>query len=122
MRILGLALAVALGWLAFAGDAQAAVARVVMVQTSDMPAYLANIEKIRAIQKRLGTSAQLRVWRARFAGDEAGSIVVAIEYPDLATYAANDAKDRADPEFQAVLKDMDRIRKIVSDSIYDELK
>jgi hypothetical protein len=47
---------------------------------------------------------------------------VALEYPDMATFAAEDAKAMADPEYRALLKGLDRLRKIVSDSLYEEIK
>ena len=98
------------------------VARVVVVQTDDVAAYVKEIDKGRAMLKRLGSSGVLRVWQARFAGDATGSIVVAIEHPSLAALAADDAKMAADAEFQAWLKNLGKIRKVVSDSIYTELK
>jgi hypothetical protein len=56
------------------------------------------------------------------AGQEAGSIAVAIEYADWAAFAASDAKSAADAELQALIKGLGSIRKIVSDSTYEELK
>lgn len=38
------------------------------------------------------------------------------------TFATDDTKLRADPEFSALQKKMEKTRKIVSDSVYDELK
>jgi hypothetical protein len=48
--------------------------------------------------------------------------VVSAEYPSLADYASDNAKLGANAEFQTWLKGLDKIRKIVSDSLYDELK
>jgi len=102
--------------------ADATVLRVVVVNTDNPDAYLKEVEKGRAHNKRLEGSSQIRVWRARFAGEEAGTIVVSIEYPSLAALAKDDAKSAADAEFQAWLKGLDKVRKIVSDSLYTELK
>jgi hypothetical protein len=40
----------------------------------------------------------------------------------MASFAAEDAMIAKDPEYQATLKSMSQVRKIVSDSLYEELK
>ncbi len=122
MKLLTVILAVLFGAMVFAGDVQAGVSRVIVVETSDSAGYLENLKKVQAINARLGNKSVIRTWRARFAGPQTGSLVVAIEYDDMSDFAASDAKLRADPEFQALQKEMDKTRKIVSDSLYDELK
>ena len=96
------------------------VLRVVRVQTDDMAAYLQGLERGKSIMKKMGLTQQIRVWRAQFAGPDAGSVVVTIEYPDMASFAAAEAKTSADPEYQEWLKSMLRVRKVTSDSIYRE--
>ena len=96
------------------------VLRVVRVQTDDMAAYLQGLERGKSIMKKMGLTQQIRVWRAQFAGPDAGSVVVTIEYPDMASFAAAEAKTSADPEYQEWLKSMLKVRKVVSDSIYRE--
>ena len=96
--------------------------RVVFVQTDNSSAYLAEIEKGKALMKKLDVPAQLRVWKARFAGNDAGGIVVAIEYPNLTELAKAEAKLNADADYVAWLKGLDKVRKVVGDSIYYELK
>ena len=85
-------------------------------------AYVKEVEKGQALIKKLGGSAVLRVWRARFAGNEAGTVVVSVEYPDLVTYANDDKKLNVAPEYQTWMKGLAKIRKITSDSLYEELK
>ena len=101
---------------------QATVLRVVTVQTDDLGAYVKQIEQGQALLKKLGSPAVLRVWRARFAGPEAGTVVVSIAYADMATFAADDSKVAADPEYAAWLKGLSKIRKVVSDSLFEEQK
>jgi hypothetical protein len=91
-------------------------------QFPDAAAYAGELAKIRAVMTRLGSKSTMRVWRSRFAGPDAGAIVVSIEYPDMATFAAEDAKVQGDAEYASLLKGLDRVRKIVSDSLYEELK
>lgn len=102
--------------------AEATVLRVVVVETRDADAYVKEIERGRAILKRLDSSGVIRVWRARFAGPDAGNVVVSLEYPNMAAFARDDSKAAADSEYQAWLKGLDKLRKIVSDSLYSELK
>ncbi len=83
---------------------------------------MAELAKIRATLTRLGGTSTMRTWRARFAGPNAGAIVVSIEYPDMATFAAEDAKVQADAGYRSLLKGLDRIRTITSDSLYEEAK
>ncbi len=122
MKLINSCICAALVACAFASGADAAVMRVVVVETSDVAAYTTELGKIRAGIARLGGKETLRFWRARFAGPNAGQLVVSIEYADMAAYVAEDTKMRADPDQAALLKGLDKIRKVVSDSIYDEVK
>jgi hypothetical protein len=100
---------------------EAATSRVVVVQASDAAGYLKAIEQGKALMKAKGSPANIRVWRARFAGDNAGAIVVTIEYPNLEALAKDDARLATDPELKAWLQGLDKFRKVVSDSIYEEM-
>lgn len=102
--------------------AQAAVLRVVVVDVSNAGAYVQEIEKGKALLKQAGSPAQIRVWRARFAGPNAGQFVVSVEYPDLQAFAADDKKIAANADYQAWLKGLDKVRKVLSDSYYEEAK
>ena len=105
----------------FVSAVRANVLRVVVVQPSDLPGYVKQLELGQALQKKLGSQGTIRVWRARYAGDLTGRVVVTIEYPDLAAFAADDMKLSASPEYQAWLHGLDQYRKIISDSLYDGL-
>jgi hypothetical protein len=103
--------------------ADATVLRVIVVQTDKPDAYAKEVlETGRAHLKRLEGTGTIRVWRAKFAGRDAGSIVVSIEYPSLTALAEDDKKMAADPAMRAWIGDLDKIRKIVSDSLYTESK
>ena len=122
MKKFMLAVAVTMGLLTLAANAEATVLRVVVVETNDAPAYMSTIAKIRAAVTRLGSKSTIRVWRARYAGPDAGTIVVSIESADMATFAADEMKFQQDAEYQSLIKSLDPIRKIVSDSLYEEMK
>ena len=106
----------------FALDANATVLRVVTIQTDNVDAYVQELGRGQALIKKLGGSAIIRVWRARFAGPDAGAIVVSLEYPDMATFAGDEKKVTETADYQAWLKGLAKIRKVLSDSLYDELK
>jgi len=106
----------------FAAAAQASVLRVVVVETSDMKAYVQEIEKGKALLQRIGSPAKIRVWRARFAGPDAGKVIVSVEWADMVTFANDDKKTAADGDYQAWLKGLDRLRKVLSDNLYEEQK
>ena len=112
-------LAAAMSSAAFAASTQ--WARVITVKTDNLSAYMAELDKGRAMLKRLGVSVQLRVWRAQFAGPQAGTLIVTQEYPSWAAFADGQAKTMADPEFGKWLAGLDKVRTIVSDSLYREL-
>jgi hypothetical protein len=97
--------------------------RVIVVQTDNPGAYVKEVlETGRAHLRRLESTGNLRIWRAKYAGRDAGSVVVAIEYPSLTALAADDRKLAADPAMAGWIRDLDKIRKIVSDSLYSEAK
>jgi hypothetical protein len=112
-------LALCLAGTAFA--ASTAWIRVINVKTANVSAYMQELDKGRAMMKRLGINSTLHIYRAAFAGDSAGSIVVTQEYPTWAAFADAQAKTSADSEFSAWLKNLDSIRSITSDSLYREL-
>jgi len=99
---------------------KATVVRVVVVKTDKPAAYAQEIEKGRQIMKGLGVQATTRVFQARFAGPEAGAVVVSIEYPSMDAFADAYKKTSASSDYQNWLKDLDKVRKIVSDSLYTE--
>ena len=104
-----------------ASNLQATVLRVVVVKTDNLETYVKEIGRGQALLKELGSPAVVRVWHARFAGPNAGQVVVSVEYQDLAAYV-NDEKVASDPKYVAWLKGLSSIRTVVSDSLYDEAK
>ena len=117
-----LSLTLLLGAFTLAMGAEVKVVRIVVVETDNVDRYVKEIERGKAMLKRLESPAEVRVWKARFAGPQAGTVVVSVEYPSLTAFAKDDAKLAADAEYQAWLKGLDKVRKIVSDALYNELK
>jgi hypothetical protein len=100
---------------------KATVLRVLIVKTDNIAAYLQELDRGKEMMKNLGIPEVLRVWQATYAGPEAGTVVVSIEYPSLTAFAEATAKMNTDKDMQAWMKGLDKLRKIVSDSIYKEL-
>ena len=99
----------------------APVMRVIVVQTDNPSAYIKEVlETGRAHMKRLESTGNLRIWKAKYAGSNAGSVIVAIEFPSLTALAEDDKKTAADPALGAWVRGLDKMRKIVSDSLYSE--
>jgi len=108
--------------LLFAGMANASTMRVIYVQAPDVGAYLKALEDGKVLLKQKGSPAQLHVWFARYAGSDAGSVMVTVEYPSLEALAKDDGMMRSDADLRAWLERVGKLRKIVSDSIYEEMK
>jgi hypothetical protein len=101
----------------------APVLRVLVVETDNPAAYVKEVQETgQAHMKRLGIRSTIRMWKAKYAGRDAGSMVVSIEYPSLMALAEDDRRIAADPAMRAWIKELDKIRKIVSDSLYSEAK
>lgn len=120
VAILAVMSTMALGLSATAIAGSGAVLRVVTVKTDDAATYAHEIDKARGIIKRLGLSVQTRVWRATFAGPNAGTVVVSQEFSSMAAMADSMTKVMADPEYVQWLQGLDKIRTILSDSLYME--
>ena len=98
----------------------AAVLRVVVVQTADPAAYAAAIAEGQEMLTGLGSEATIRVWQARFAGQDAGAVVASIEWPSMSAMAADDELMAGSDEMRAWLAGLSELRTIVSDSLYQE--
>jgi ABC-type sugar transport system substrate-binding protein len=97
------------------------VVRVVVVKTDNPAAYAQALEAGKEVMKKAGVTANTRVYQASYAGPDAGAVVATIEYPSMAALAEAEMKLRADKDYLAWVKGLDKIRIIVSDSIYREL-
>jgi hypothetical protein len=98
------------------------VLRVVVVKTDNPDAYVRELEKGKALLKKMGSPAIIRVWRARFAGPETGSVVASVEYPSMAAFVKDEAATDANAEYQTWIKGLAKVRTILSDSLYNEMK
>ncbi len=96
--------------------------RVIAVQTSDIKTYRHEVDTLQGEFKKEGLPVTLRVWRATFAGPDTGTIIVTVEVPDIATLGKiEDAVSKPNSALGATMKRIEAIRKIASDSLYEEL-
>ena len=100
--------------------AEPPVLRVIVIEAYDVKAYKKELEALLKLERAVVPEATARVWRARFAGADAGTLVVTAEMPNLAALARIDELERTSPEFAAALKRVQALRRIVSDSLYEE--
>ncbi len=99
-----------------------ATLRVIAVQTSDIKTYLHEVDTLQGEFKKEGLPVTLRVWRATYAGPDTGTIIVTVEVPDIATLGKiQDAVLKPNSALGATMKRIEAIRKIASDSLYEEL-
>ena len=83
----------------------------------DLPGFLAQMQRGRAINERLETTGTARVFQSTLAGPNVGSVIIAVEYPNLPAMAAATATQNADPEWQQFVRDMVTNYRIVSNSL-----
>ena len=123
MTLLAVMSTLAFGMSATAYADSSVVLRVVTVKTDDVATYLQEIGKARVMVKRLALPTTIRVWQATFAGPNTGTIIVSQEYPNMnmAALADGTAKIATDEEYSQWLKNLNKIRTVISDSLYKEL-
>jgi hypothetical protein len=116
LAVMGLALA------STAALPASTVLRVIAIQTPDIKTYRHEVETLQGEFKKEGLPVTLRVWRATYAGPDTGTIIVTVEVPDIGTLAKiEEAVTKPNSALGATMKRIEAIRKIASDSLYEEL-
>ena len=96
--------------------------RVVTVATDDVDAYIVQLRKGKQLMMKVAPKMLMRAWRGTFAGEAAGSIIVSLEYPgSLSDFASAWEKTQGDKDMAAWLDGLSGMRKLVSDSLYQEI-
>jgi hypothetical protein len=101
--------------------AEPPVLRVIAVQTADVPGYVRELEVLKALYKKNGLNVTVDAYQATYAGENAGSVVVAVQVANLAALAKMVEMTRTQPDIVAEMKKVGAMRKIVSDSLYEKL-
>ena len=96
--------------------------RLVRVQTHDLGGYVAKLSEGKKLIAVANDKFTLRAWRATLAGEDTGSVIVAVEYPgSFGEFAMAWDKLIADPAVRDWLHGFGGLRTIVSESLYNEL-
>jgi hypothetical protein len=81
---------------------------VVIADTNgDDAKFLAFMKRIQGVNQRLNLGAELRVFRATFAGGQTGEVYVYWELPSFIRFAEVETKLHDDPEYRQILAEMD---------------
>ena len=73
----------------------------------DVAKFLGFMKRIEGVNQRLRLGAELRVFRATFAGTQAGEVYVYWELPNFVRFAEVETKLHDDAEYRQILADMD---------------
>ncbi len=93
----------------------------VKVEPGKLEQYRQELKKVRGVQTRLGSKATMRVWNTTVGGSDAGQVLVGIEYPDQASWAADTSKMQADAEWQKIQAGLAGVRTVVSNSVWRDV-
>ena len=100
------------------GDGAVLQGVIVRVKPGKLDDYLAQVEALRKVRERVGSSGNMRVFQATVAGEGTGNVAVGITYPSLAAWAVDSGKLRADAEGQKIFAGLDEIRTVLSSSLF----
>jgi hypothetical protein len=103
------------------GALAAGLSRVIIIQTTNLTAYLHEIDTLRTQYKSAGLPITIRVSRGLYAGAEAGSVAVVVDMADFATLAKLNDLQKSNAGIAATMDRIGKIRKITSDSLYEVL-
>lgn len=102
--------------------AETSTLRVVVVETKDLKAYLATLAEVRRLTASAAPKMIVRAWQATYAGPNAGAIIVSVEHPgSMSKFAAAWEGMMANAQIAAKMDELGRLRKVVGDSLYQEL-
>jgi hypothetical protein len=91
------------------------------VAAGKLEAYRAEVKKLAAVLARVDAAAQLRMWETTAGGEDAGQILVSVEYPNEAAWAADATKTRGDAEWQRIVAGLAGVRTVVSTGLWQEI-
>ena len=90
-----------------ATDQSRPVMDVIIVDVNgDLDGFLDRMKRIEGVAERLGLDARLRVFRATFAGDQAGEVYLYWELPSFIAFAEAETALHQDAEFLGILEEM----------------
>jgi len=90
----------------------------VTVNPGKLEPYRQELEKVPGVLPRLGSRATMRVWNTTAGETDTGQVLVGLEYPDQAAWAADAGKLQADAEWQKIQAGLSGMRTVVSHSVW----
>ena len=69
----------------------------------NLPAFLAQVKKVRALNEKLGNKAEMHVYQATLAGDQTQSVYVMVSQPNMLTLVQEGQKLQSSPEWQEII-------------------
>jgi hypothetical protein len=99
---------------------------VVNVLVFDVGANLAKFREVsqraQSIGEKYGSAGKARIWMSQFAGNNTGTVVVVVEYPNLTAMAQSMSKVNTSPEWRQLVADVQGGGiKLLSNSVLMEL-
>lgn len=91
------------------------------VEPGKLETYRGEVKKLISVMKRLGSSGTVRMWNAAVAGPDTGNVLVGLEYPNAAAWAADSTQLAGDSEWQKIVSGLDELRTVVSNSVWREV-
>lgn len=83
--------------------------------------YRQELKKVRGVLTRLGSKAGMRAWITTQGGTDVDAVLVGLEYPDQATWAAEAPRIQADAEWQKIQAGLAKMRTVVSNALWRDI-
>jgi hypothetical protein len=93
----------------------------VKVKPGMLDKYRKEVKKLRGVLERIGSEATVRMWSNNQGGPDAGTILVALEFPNAEAWAADSPKMQADKAWQDVLGDLHKLRTLEGSSMWRDI-
>jgi len=93
----------------------------VQVEPGQLEKYRGEVKKLVGVMERLGSKGTIRMWQTTAGGPDTGNMLVGVEYPDAAAWAADSAKLADDAEWQKIMSGLPAMRTVVSTSIWRDV-
>lgn len=83
--------------------------------------YLKQVGKLAGILEDVGSKATVRVWQAVQAGENTGTVLVALQYPNAEAWATESPKIQANDDWQELVGKLDELRTLNSSAIWTDI-
>ena len=99
------------------------MALTVKVEPGELEEYRKRVGKLSEVMKRLGAAGTVRMWSPQLAGPgtATGNVLVGIEYPNSAAWAAAQSVVQGDSEYRKIIRGLDEIRTIVDSGLWTDI-